>query len=198
MRTLVVGDVHGCARELRKLVEKVEPTRVILVGDLFSRGPKPVKVWELVQHYKMEAVLGNGDRKTIALRQGANPLPREAVVWLQGLPLSIKGKVGERKWGVIHAGVNPERGLKGTTRRQAIGIARWPTDKLGNPMWWELYTKDRLIVHGHHARFGLVDRRPYSLGLDTGCVHGRRLTGYLIEEDALVSVKSKVLSRVAV
>ncbi|MBK8181055.1 MAG: hypothetical protein IPK67_19650 [Planctomycetes bacterium] len=31
---------------------------------------------------------------------------------------------------------------------------------------------------------GLVDRRPHSLGLDTGCVYGGQLTGFLVEEGA--------------
>jgi metallophosphoesterase superfamily enzyme len=41
---LFVGDVHGCAYELKKLLKKVQPTRVILLGDLFSKGPDPTKV----------------------------------------------------------------------------------------------------------------------------------------------------------
>ena len=45
MATIFIGDVHGCARELKKLLEKVDfqpqKDRLLLTGDAFSRGPEP-------------------------------------------------------------------------------------------------------------------------------------------------------------
>src|SRR5919197_884614 len=46
-RTLVIGDVHGCLDELRALVAKAGVTaddRVVLVGDLVSKGPDSADV----------------------------------------------------------------------------------------------------------------------------------------------------------
>lgn len=186
-RTLIVGDVHGCAGELERLVRKARPTRVILAGDLFTKGPDPQGVWKLIQRHEMEAVLGNTDLKVIKGWPPGKRLPKKAHAWLAQLPWFVKG----RGFVVVHAGVNPERGLKGTSREMALTLRRWPTDKPKNPQWWELYTRKRLVLHGHSARQGLIDRRPHSLGLDTGCVYGGRLTGYLLEKDKLVSVKAK-------
>lgn len=35
-RTLIIGDVHGCSRELQRLIRNVQPTEIYLVGDLFT------------------------------------------------------------------------------------------------------------------------------------------------------------------
>ena len=61
MRTLFVGDVHGCADEFASILEAASADRVILLGDLFTKGPDPVGVWRLEQQHSCEAVLGNHD-----------------------------------------------------------------------------------------------------------------------------------------
>ncbi len=52
MRTIIIGDVHGCANALNTLLGRVQPTRedtLILLGDLFDRGPDSYGVYETVQ-----------------------------------------------------------------------------------------------------------------------------------------------------
>ncbi len=52
MRTIIIGDIHGCNRELCALLDKVQPgdsDRVILLGDLFDRGPESWEVFRTVQ-----------------------------------------------------------------------------------------------------------------------------------------------------
>ena len=43
MRTIIIGDIHGCSGALRVLLERIKPDenadRLILLGDLFDRGP---------------------------------------------------------------------------------------------------------------------------------------------------------------
>ena len=50
MRTFILGDIHGCSRPLTKLLDILAPDpktdRVILLGDLFDRGPDS---WEVLQ-----------------------------------------------------------------------------------------------------------------------------------------------------
>ena len=48
MATLFVGDVHACADELRDLLALAKPDRLILVGDMFNKGPDPDGTWKLV------------------------------------------------------------------------------------------------------------------------------------------------------
>ncbi len=48
MKTFVIGDIHGCCRAFDGLLEKLHPDassdRLILLGDLFDRGPDS---WEI-------------------------------------------------------------------------------------------------------------------------------------------------------
>ncbi|MBR4234709.1 MAG: serine/threonine protein phosphatase [Clostridia bacterium] len=53
MRSIIIGDVHGCNAELCALLDKVGPKpqedRLILLGDLFDRGPESYEVYQTVQ-----------------------------------------------------------------------------------------------------------------------------------------------------
>ena len=192
-RTLFIGDVHGCAEELRLLLEMVQPTRGILVGDMFRKGPDNQGVWALIQQWNLEAVIGNHD--LVLLKEEKSAHPEALIAWLQGLPLWIDGACvrGKKKvkWKAIHAGVNPFK-PKQTTRREAVTLRRYPNDSSDTgPFWWQIYDKKRLIIYGHDARRGLQDHRPKTLGLDSGCVYGNGLTGYLLEDNKLVHVPSQ-------
>lgn len=181
-RTLIVGDVHGCADELRRLLDAAAPERVVLVGDLFTRGPDPVGVWKLIRAWNAEAVLGNRDLHVLDRWRPGRDLPKKAFRWLRERPLVLKGD----GWLAVHAGIDPIRGPDETVPWQALHLRRY-----GAGWWWEQYRGADLVLHGHDAARGLNDRRPYTLGLDTGCVKGGRLTGFLVEEDRLVSVKAR-------
>ena len=52
MRTIIIGDVHGCDAALRALLEKVQAAdgdRLVMLGDLFDRGPESWEVFQTVQ-----------------------------------------------------------------------------------------------------------------------------------------------------
>ena len=192
-RTLFIGDVHGCAEELRLLLENVQPTRGILVGDMFRKGPDNHGVWRLIQQWNLEAVIGNHD--LVLLKEERVGHPEALLEWIQNLPLWIDGTCvrGKKKvkWRAIHAGVNPLK-PKETTLREAVTLRRYPNDKSDKaPFWWQVYSKNRLIIYGHDAKRGLQDHRPKTLGLDSGCVYGNGLTGYLLEDNKLVHVPSQ-------
>ena len=67
MRTVVVGDVHGCNEEFQRLLRKIDfqvgYDRLLLTGDAFSRGPDPAGVWHTIIETEAEMVLGNHDAK---------------------------------------------------------------------------------------------------------------------------------------
>lgn len=58
MRTIFVGDVHGCAGTLRALLKRIEPgigkDRLVFLGDLFDRGPDSRGVFQTVQNLQKE------------------------------------------------------------------------------------------------------------------------------------------------
>lgn len=203
-RTFVIGDVHGCSRELRRLIQNVKPTRIILVGDLFTKGPDPAGVWELIQQHQMEAVMGNHDAWLLKILQGeVRPKPKHRKIfdimerkapgwteWLATLPLYRE----VHNFIVVHAGLHPSGDLSQTTEEMALLMRHWPLGQLSAPRWHELYQGDKGVIFGHDARGGLVYSRrndkPYLIGLDTGCVYGKKLTGYLIETDELFQVSA--------
>ena len=203
--TLVVGDIHGCAQELSQLIELAGASRVVAVGDLFTKGPDPSGVWALICAWKIDSVLGNHDHRLLRLldgatgdasgrkvvRQldmGADPQASDWRGYLRRLPLFLE--IGP--WIVVHAGLHPNRGMAGTSKPMATRMRRWPEESPSGRHWHEQYDRPRPVVFGHDAQGGLVlhyrNGRPHVVGLDTGCVYGGRLSGWLLEEERLVSI----------
>jgi bis(5'-nucleosyl)-tetraphosphatase (symmetrical) len=80
MATFAIGDVHGCYRELRKLLEVMpmdwDRDRLWLVGDLVNRGPDSLRVLRWARRTSKEmgerfqVVLGNHDLRLLAMAEG--------------------------------------------------------------------------------------------------------------------------------
>lgn len=193
MRTLLVGDVHGCAASLRALVAEARPDRLVLLGDLFNKGPDPRGVWDVVREHAAEAVLGNHDARMIRVwdtegdsihHTACRALPDEARAWLEGLPVFLHGD----GWLAVHAGLHPHEGVEGTSRRTALVVRRWPDDENPeNPFWWQLYRGAPRVFYGHDAFRGL-QVHPRTVGLDSGAVYGNPLSGFLVEEERVIQV----------
>ena len=131
MRTIFVGDVHGCAAEFEAFLEKVAydftEDRLLLTGDAFARGPDPLAVWQLICDTGAEMALGNHDARLLkqltALKKGHKPKVKfpdqrytlaqlqpahgEIRAWLRQCPLYI----AEDAFLLVHAGIHPEKGL---------------------------------------------------------------------------------------
>ncbi len=216
-RTLFIGDVHGCAAEFQALLVAMAynqlTDRLFLTGDAFTRGPDPLGVWRLIEAVHPQMVMGNhDDHLMIRLKEvveGGSPrikfLNQQETVksvtpvavplldWLKRLPLWIE----EDRFLLVHAGINPQKGRNGTKREEFLTIRTWPpVGGIVGPRWHDsLSNTDRLIVFGHDAPGGLVVKRrtdgsPCIIGLDSGCVYGNQLSGYILEEDRIVQVAS--------
>jgi hypothetical protein len=217
MRTLFIGDLHGCAAEFAELLAALDcrPGRdyLLLTGDAFSRGPDPLGVWEQIRAFHAAMVMGNHEARLLkqlqARRNGQapkvkwpdqqytleqlEPVWEEVCDWLADLPLFIETV----DFVLVHAGINPERGLAGTSRDEFLAIRTWPPGKgIAGPRWHDFYQPgEKLLVFGHDAPGGLVfkrrpEGRPYLVGLDSGCIYGKELSAYILEEDRLLQVPS--------
>ena len=82
MRNIIIGDIHGCAKEFGELLDKVRPgleDRLILLGDLFDRGPDS---WDVFQKVKrLEKAFG--DRFILLRGNHEDYLLREKLTWMQ-------------------------------------------------------------------------------------------------------------------
>ncbi|KAI9266452.1 Metallo-dependent phosphatase-like protein [Phascolomyces articulosus] len=71
-RVFIIGDVHGCADELKQLVEKIQYNQdrdqIILAGDLVYRGPDNVGVIRYAKEIGALCVRGNHDDVTIRFK----------------------------------------------------------------------------------------------------------------------------------
>ena len=60
MRTIIIGDIHGCDQAFHGLLDKIQPSaedRLILLGDLFDRGPESWEVYQTVR--KLDETYGS-------------------------------------------------------------------------------------------------------------------------------------------
>ncbi|KAF9133112.1 hypothetical protein BGW39_010546 [Mortierella sp. 14UC] len=103
---------------------------------------------------------------------------------------------------VVHAGIDPTRDILHQQPWVLVNIRNLlkdgtPSRKKSKGRGWarefnELHNRrspskrDFLVVYGHDAGRSL-NVMPWSIGLDTGCVYGRELTGYVVETGLIVS-----------
>src|ERR1700704_1636193 len=99
MRTLIIGDIHGCFDELRELFDVAALATddlVVSVGDLVDRGSDPgsVVAWFRARPGAI-VLMGNHERKhvrsTFSYSQEVTRLQlgdvyAENVEWMRGLP----------------------------------------------------------------------------------------------------------------
>lgn len=149
----VVGDVHGCAKELRDLIAKAKKSiaefQLVLVGDLFTKGPDPVGVFDIIHEFNAICIKGNHDwalwaAMVQAQRRGLQSLPehtqqtlhmirhhrRALFDFVNSLPHAFRTTVKpvreRRGWEseypliIVHAGIDPVSGLAATPERMML------------------------------------------------------------------------------
>ena len=124
-RTVIVGDVHGCADELDALLDRVafaSTDRLVLAGDLVARGPDSSRVCEIARRCTAVVVRGNHEEKL--------------VVWRARMHANMKG-LGKRPepLGRVHERV-----------ASSLRAAEWAL-LAGAPVSWDLPEHGLRVVH---------------------------------------------------
>eukprot|EP00581_Thalassiosira_minuscula_P003440 CAMPEP_0183743746 /NCGR_PEP_ID=MMETSP0737-20130205/65376_1 /TAXON_ID=385413 /ORGANISM="Thalassiosira miniscula, Strain CCMP1093" /LENGTH=450 /DNA_ID=CAMNT_0025979375 /DNA_START=239 /DNA_END=1591 /DNA_ORIENTATION=+ len=164
------------------------------------------------------AVRGNHDDRALAAALGdpaccskpkyqwVKALSEEDVGWMSELPYTITiprrmfnahvsgsndSEIQNQDVVIVHAGLDPSIPLEQQetqtmiTLRNAIAA---DADGGNKPKAWaKLWRGPELVIFGHDAKRGL-QQEEYAIGLDSGCVYGKRLTGLILPEREVVSV----------
>lgn len=211
MRTILVGDVHGCRRELEQLLDRVgfsSGDRLVLVGDLIARGPDTPGVLDIARRTGALIVRGNHEQKLLDWRDATDSARRHkggGTVVLGRTHLDVARAMRDADWTlletaplwldlpehglrVVHAGVLPgveidDQDPHTLMHIRTVGVrgSKKTSSKARGIPWAKLYRGPPQIVFGHNALAGL-QLEPWATGLDTACVYGGRLTAMVLRE----------------
>ena len=195
-RTLIIGDVHGCADELKLLLDKTKfdplADQLVFVGDLIHKGPKSKEVLEIAHASQAICIKGNHELKFLkSLKSDRHEIYETQKLkkqlskeldfwagWIQTWPLTHSTKDHL----IVHAGLAPRLSHKRTPAEWLCNIRTWDgagnnLSDMNNPAWFEFYRGRKKVVFGHWARLGLHKKKNV-LCLDSGCVYGVKLSAY--------------------
>ncbi len=201
-RTIIVGDVHGCAEELTTLLSEISFSSgdtLVFVGDLIARGPDSLGVLDIARQSGSVIVRGNHEQRLLDWKHFGERIPlgrmhREIAEALRPIDWKLLESstllldLPEHGVSVVHAGVDPHFALDAQPKEALLNI-RTVVQKQGahssRVLWGSAYNGPTQIVFGHNAAPGL-QLHPFATGLDTGCVYGGRLTAMVLPEGAKV------------
>lgn len=208
MRTIVIGDVHGCYNELRKLIKLLEEEgeynkdtdKLVFLGDYIDRGKDSRLVIKFIRNLQKEnnnviALMGNHEDMLLDFYNGTDNLWTfnghvDTMESYKGYDKQLEDDI---KWMAnlplyyedehfvyVHAGVDTYKSLKEQDRHTLLWI-REPF------IYGKKYHKT--VVFGHTPTLNLnSNSKPvYTWGgnidIDTGCVYDGALTALVIEDD---------------
>lgn len=209
-RSIVIGDIHGCDAELQDLLDAVGPTledQIIALGDVVDRGPDSEKVLAFFRDTPNAlSMMGNHERKHLRSARGEVPAAvSQAIVrdqlgdryeaWLKFMatfPRDLELPEAICVHGMLEPGI-PLAAQQDTVVIGTLSGEAYMKEKYPGP-WYDHYTGPKPVVVGHHSylRTGeplIREGRVYAI--DTGCVHGYRLTALILPDFRIVSVPSR-------
>ncbi|KAF9344592.1 hypothetical protein BGX34_005497 [Mortierella sp. NVP85] len=152
--------------------------------DSGSKSKTPSDLVEGSDHQKIAKGLSDKQYKYLLSCPLILTLPKE--VSKLGLPIHV-----------IHAGLDPKKALKKQQPWVLFNVRNilkdgTPSRKKKEGKGWSDVFNDKKpsfrVVYGHDAGRGLSVKTS-TVGLDTGCVYGKELSGYIVELDQVKSVK---------
>lgn len=211
-RVIVIGDVHGCIRELEALLARLRPTAgdaVIYLGDVINRGPESHASLRLAAETGHVLLLGNHERRlldyhdsgdTTGIRDYEVPtlaqLTEADRAIIRRMPLTHE----EPSHGLVcvHGGFLPGQDWRSqpaeiVTEVQAVDTADHSIHRRNKrpdlPLWHDLWQGPPFVVYGHIPREEAVFTS-WTAGIDTGCVYGGHLSALIFPGRELVQVRA--------
>jgi len=203
MGLIAIGDIHGCARTLDALLERLAPgpdDHLVFVGDYIDRGPNSKGVIDRLLKLRDEArctfLRGNHEELflnyldegefdiwsynggTATLDSYAVPgegfvIPEDHVTFIRGTEMYLDSE----DFFIVHAGLRPDRTIEENLRLNDPMVFLWERGHLrmdDDELPWE-----KPVVCGHTPVPEVINRE-LLINIDTGCVYYMRPTlGYL-------------------
>lgn len=191
---VLLGDLTDRGPDSRGTLENAR--RLTEIGGLVIRGNHDDKLLGWLRGKDVEVKAGLD--MTIQQLSGTTPeWRRDMADWIATLESHLMLDGG--RLAVAHAGIDEEHQGRHTRGAWSMGLYGRPVkggtelDEHGFPMredWALTYTGSAVVVHGHvvHAEPRIVGS---VVAIDTGCVHGGRLTAYRWPEREFVSVPAR-------
>ncbi|WP_437205709.1 metallophosphoesterase family protein [Planctomicrobium sp. SH664] len=199
MRTLAIGDIHGCYRSLKLLADVVRLSaddQLMTLGDAVDRGPESAAVvdWLIEQHNsgRCLSLRGNHETMMLAALQGQMPM----VPWLQfggsdtlasyqhrGGPGALHGIPLEHLT-FLHDRLLPYHETERFIFVHATAAPHLPLNEQSEEsLYWDRFETQKphdsgkLVICGHTAqKSGLPKVAPGAICIDTWCYGGGWLT----------------------
>jgi len=208
---VVYGDIHGCLDTYIRLRESIKPKEndfEICVGDFLTRGPKSIETLRYLRNNGIFSVKGNHEDKIIRFIEHSksnypNPvklnvdeknilgsLNIEDISYLMSLP-NFK-KINNVT--IVHAGLMNHFNLDDLSKEEVKKLMRLrylsPKGKFVNYgeesensiFWADQYDGNQGFVVYGHQNFDDVRVNKFSLGIDTGCIYGNKLTAVVFND----------------
>ncbi|KQP33651.1 metallophosphoesterase [Methylobacterium sp. Leaf104] len=204
--TYAIGDIHGCAGALLRLLRRINvhragrPARIVCLGDYVDRGPESAQVIAILRHLQGDApnaitcLLGNHEQMMLDAYRDA----LGATVWLTN-----GGQETLQSFGIADPEDFPHDvltwlSLLPTVHEDALryyvhagfrpgrqGIDPDVSARLWirEPFLSAAFDFGKHVVHGHTPQTsGVPDQQAFRTNLDTGCVYGGALTAGIFDE----------------
>ncbi len=211
-RYIAIGDVHGCHEELHELLEKVNPgprDQVIMLGDLVNNGPDSHRALVLAREVRAICLLGNHELRLLRYRRaGVSKKLKKTDLktipqltdedWDHLTRMMLHYYVPELETVFVHGGFLPnhpwmDQPASVVTRIQVVnelGRPRKRSQSPGSPHWSELWEGPPFVVYGHTPR-PHYSRLKWSIGIDTACAQGGKLTAFILPAGEIVQVPAR-------
>jgi serine/threonine protein phosphatase 1 len=204
MRCFVIGDIHGCPKELRCLIENLplaKGDRLIFLGDYVDRGPDSKGVvsylLELKEKSAYDLIFLKGNHEDMFLSYLGLPGEHGDVFLLNGGKFTLEsyGLSSESTPEEVLAQIPPShldfyKNLKNyhiespfLCVHAGIDPSKTLEDQTETDMFWIrnpfIYRSHMLpyiVLFGHTPQNEVLYDLPYKIGLDTGLVYGNKLT----------------------
>lgn len=200
-KIIAIGDVHGCAKTLKVLWDKLEPFNDyvhVFVGDYIDRGPDSKEVIDFLLKVKKErkSVFLRGNHELMLLRALETGSTEN---WMMNGGQSTLESYGERatlsdipdnhidffkrtrlffeseEYFFVHAGIPPNLSIEESKNDESSHeYYYWGREHINafEPPW------EKTVVFGHTPQPFPIQQRNM-IGIDTGCVYNRPGLGKL-------------------